>query len=284
MEQRAADVQARLATVTSFGELVNAMQGVAAARAQHARQLIAGTNAYAHTVADAMGQALALQPVGEAAASRRQGQPIWILFCAEQAFNGGLSEKVLGTAPEARGGRVLLLGAHGLRLAPSRGVSAEWSAPLIAHAEAVVDGSERLRKALAQALARADASSVEMVYAEVQEGNRFELCRRRLLPLDLDTWRRAQAAAPIAHLAPQRLLDELTDEYVSALLMQALLHSHAAENLSRLQAMAAAHDNVTRMAEDLRADERALRQASITAEIVELAAGLQALRRSGGST
>ena len=101
MEQRAADVQARLATVSSFGELVGAMQGVAAARAEHARKLIAGTNAYARTVANAMGQALALVPRITGCDTPKTGRrPLWILFCAEQAFNGGLSDKVLAAVPD----------------------------------------------------------------------------------------------------------------------------------------------------------------------------------------
>lgn len=284
MEQRAADVQSRLATVSSFGELVGAMQGVAAARAEHARQLIAGTNAYASAVANAMGQALALLPVQAGSASKGTGRrPVWILFCAEQAFNGGLSDQVFAAAPEIAGARVLLLGAQGIRLAPAQGVEPEWSAPLIAHAEAVVPASDRLQAALAQALAREPASTVEMVFTEVRESGRFEVVRRRLLPMALDTLRRFEGTAPVIHLTPQRLLDELIDEYVSARLTQALLHSHAAENLSRVQAMAAAHDNVTHMAEELTADARRLRQEAITEEIVELAAGLQALSKGSGS-
>ncbi len=281
MEQRAADVQARLATVSSFGELVGAMQGVAAARAEHARKLIAGTNAYARTVANAMAQALALVPAEQRAAPPATGRrPLWIVFCAEQAFNGGLSEKVLAAVPNSAGARVMLLGAQGLRLAPLQGLVPEWSGPLIAHADAVVPASDRLQAALAQALAREPANQVQMVFAEVGQGNQYEVVQHRLLPLDLDTLRRVQDSSPVIHLTPQRLLDQLIDEYLSARLTHALLHSHCAENLSRLQAMAAAHDNVTHMAEDLAADARRLRQEAITEEIVELAAGLQALRGS----
>ena len=126
MEQRAADVQARLATVSSFGELVGAMQGVAAARAEHARKLIAGTNAYARAVANAMGQALALVPADQRSMPNRAGQrPLWVLFCAEQAFNGGLSEKILAEVPNIASERVMLLGAQGLRLAPTKGLHPE---------------------------------------------------------------------------------------------------------------------------------------------------------------
>lgn len=280
MEQRADEVQARLATVTSFGELVNAMQGVAAARAQHARHLIAGTDAYARAVSHAMGQALALLPPGAPTAPAPGRRPIWLLFCAEQAFNGGLSERVLAAAPEARGGRVLLLGSQGMRMAHAQKLSTEWSAPLIAHAEGAVAAADRLQAALVQAMTHEAASTVEMVYPQVLEGNHFEVRQHRLLPLDTDRLQRVEGPSPLVHLPPQRLLDALVDEYVSARLTQALLHSHAAENLSRLQAMAAAHDNVKHMTDELDSQARLLRQASITAEIVELAAGLRALRKS----
>jgi F-type H+-transporting ATPase subunit gamma len=281
VEQRAADLQDRLATVTSFGELVGAMQGVAAARAEHARKLIAGTNAYARAVAGAMGQALALVPADRHPPAQATGRrPLWVLFCAEQAFNGGLSDKVLAAVPDIASARVMLLGAQGIRLASAQGIDPEWSGPLIAHAQAVVPASDKLQATLAQALAREPASTVELVFAEVGEGNHYQIARRRLLPLDLDTLRRVQGADPVVHLTPQRLLDQLIDEYLSARLTHALLHSHCAENLSRLQAMAAAHDNVSHMAEDLAADARRFRQAAITEEIVELAAGLQALRKS----
>ncbi len=177
----------------------------------------------------------------------------------------------------------MLLGAQGIRIAPQQGVAPEWSSQLIAHADAVVPASDRLQAALEQALAREPASQVELVFAEVGEGNQHEVVRRRLLPLDLDTLRRVQDANPVIHLTPQHLLDQLIDEYLSARLVHALLHSHCAENLARLQAMAAAHDNVNHMTEDLAAEARRLRQEAITEEIMELAAGLQALNRSSDS-
>ena len=94
-----AEVQARLATVSGFGGLVNAMRGMAAARAQQARTLIAGVNTYADTVAQAMAQVLSLLPPDQApdaraglpgsAAARAQG--LCLVFGAEQGFNGGFS-------------------------------------------------------------------------------------------------------------------------------------------------------------------------------------------------
>jgi F-type H+-transporting ATPase subunit gamma len=280
MDQHAADLQARMATVTGFGDLVNAMRGVAAARAQRARSLVAGVQAYAATVAGAMAQALALLPPGASLPPdplHRSGASLWLVFGAEQGFNGGFSEQVLAAVPEADTGRVLMLGSQLLRLAHSRGVQPEWQAPLIAHADAVVAASESLRAALVAALVRQPAATVEMVFAEVSRTGDVAMVRRRLLPLDLTGLTPAAGMPPLVNLPPARLLDDLTLEHVTAQLAQALLHSHAAENLFRLRAMAAAHDNVLHMVEALEGEERSLRQTAITDEIVELAAGLRAL-------
>lgn len=283
MEQRAAEVQTRLATVAGFGDLVNAMRGIAAARAQRARSLIEGVNAYARTVADAMGQVLSLLPEEEApaAGAHRAGPTLWLLWGAEQGFNGGYTEQVLAALPtgstDGPPQRMLVFGAQAQRMARSRGLAIEASASLVAHADAVVACSERLHSLLLEALSRQPACSVEMVYGELVTANQFKISRHRLLPLDLDTLRQPGRSAPLVHESPQRLLDGLAGEYVSARLAQAVLHSHAAENLSRLQAMAAAHENIGRMSESLQADERRLRQEAITAEVVELAAGLRSL-------
>jgi F-type H+-transporting ATPase subunit gamma len=280
MDQHAADLQARMATVTGFGDLVNAMRGVAAARAQRARSLIAGVQAYAHTVAGAMAQALALLPAGArlpADPLHRSGASLWLVMGAEQGFNGGFSEQVLAAVPEAVSGRVLMLGSHALRLAHSKGWRPEWHVPLMAHADAVVAASESLRAALVAAMVRQPAITVELVYGEVSPAGQVAVVRRRLLPLDLSRVAPAQGAQPLVNLPPARLLDDLTIEHVTAQLSQALLHSHAAENLFRLRAMAAAHDNVLRMVEALEGEERSVRQTAITDEIVELAAGLRAL-------
>ena len=278
MEQRAAELQARLATVATFGELVDAMRGVAAARIQRARALLEGANAYADAVTRAMAQALALMPAQPTAAREPPAASLWLVFCAEQGFNGGFSETVLAAAAEAGATRVLLIGSRGLRAARQRGLEPEAFVPLIAHAQAVVSAAERLRGALAQALGKRAASTVELVHAEMTLGQRYAVHRHRLLPPERPTLIAVGRSAPLVHLPPARLFDELVIEYVAARLAQALLHSHAAENAARLQAMVAAHDHVARMADDFRADERRLRQEAITAEIVELSAGLRAMR------
>lgn len=290
MARTGADVQARLATTQSFGGLVNALRGMAAARAERARTRIAGADAYSRTVAAAIGQALALLPADDAAAPTHTGdnpgEVLWLVFGAEQGFNGGYTERVLDALPaSAASERIVLLGEQAKRIAHVRHLHIEAHAPLVAHADAVIPASERLRSLLLDTLAERPAASVELLFGELGAGNHFELRRQRLLPLDLATLRAAPAQAPRVHQPPAELLNLLAGEYVTARLARAVLHSHAAENLARLSAMAAAHENIGKMGESLQAELRQLRQEAITAEVVELAAGLRSLRaRSDAAT
>ena len=286
MDRTAADVQARLATTQGFGELVNALRGMAAARSERARARIAGADAYSRTVANAIGQALALLPAGDATAyantdaatGKHIGDVLWLVFGAEQGFNGGYTERVLDALPAITPGvRIVLLGEQAQRIAHMRGLTIDAHAPLVAHADAVISASERLRTLLLATLARQPATSVELLFGEMGAGNHFEVRRQRLLPLDLATLRAAPERAPRVHQRPAELLDLLAGEYVSARLARATLHSHACENLARLSAMAAAHENITKMDNTLQDELRRLRQEAITAEVVELAAGLRSL-------
>lgn len=286
MDRTAADVQARLATTQGFGELVNALRGMAAARSERARARIAGADAYSSTVAAAIGQALALLPTGDAAAptstganaGSHTGEVLWLVFGAEQGFNGGYTERVLDALPAGTPAvRIVLLGEQAQRIAHMRGLPIEAHAPLVAHADAVISASERLRTLLLTTLAHKPAASVELLFGEMGAGHHYEVRRQRLLPLDLATLRAAPEHAPRVHQKPAELLDLLAGEYVSARLARATLHSHACENLARLSAMAAAHENITKMDSTLQDELRRLRQEAITAEVVELAAGLRSL-------
>lgn len=282
MDRTAADVQARLATTQGFGELVNALRGMAAARSERARARIAGADAYSLTVATAIGQALALLPAGDAttptAVSTGTSDTLWVVFGAEQGFNGGYTERVLDALPAGTPAvRIVLLGEQAQRIAHMRGLPIEAHAPLVAHADAVISTSERLRTLLLTTLARKPAASVELLFGEMGAGHHYEVRRQRLLPLDLATLRAAPEQAPRVHQKPAELLDLLAGEYVSARLARATLHSHACENLARLSAMAAAHENITKMDSTLQDELRRLRQEAITAEVVELAAGLRSL-------
>jgi F-type H+-transporting ATPase subunit gamma len=78
-------------------------------------------------------------------------------------------------------------------------------------------------------------------------------------------------------LEPQKLLENLTAEYVYARLCEAAMYAFAAENQARMEAMSSASNNIDRTLGQLKQHANQVRQEEVTAEIVELAAGSEHL-------
>jgi F-type H+-transporting ATPase subunit gamma len=272
---RLAEISARLGTVRQLDLVVGAMRGMAAARAQQSRNLLPAILGYAELAAQAMAQALTLLPEGEAALQPQSGSAGLVAFCGEQGFAGAFTERVLGTLDAERGDACLfLIGSRGIARAAERGMHAAWSAPMASH----VDGLSRLARALGEAIYAAvrgrGLSRVEVLLPNWTQHGGLRVERHSLLPLDRRRFPKPIAGQPpLVHLPPAALVEGLAEEYVHALLYEAVAIAFAAENEARVSTMASARSNIERMLSELAAQERQVRQDSITAEVIELAAG-----------
>jgi hypothetical protein len=105
-----------------------------------------------------------------------------------------------------------------------------------------------------------------------------------LLPLDrdwLDRLRRRPwegRCLPMVSEPPGETVSALVREYLFATLFRALADALAAENASRLAAMQGAEGKVAERLDDLRREYHRHRQQAITEELLDIAAGFEALR------
>lgn len=268
----------RLASVEQLSSVVAAMRGIAAARAQHCRAPLAGVRGYADTVAMAIVDVLALMHLHNRAAPQATapGPRAVVLFFSEQGFVGAFNEHIIAAARAqiAAAAPLFVVGTRGLRQLEATGARVHWRMPMIAQASHVAAAADRIERALLEALAANMIGGADLIHM-AGEGARQRVIIRSLLPVD--TRRFASTAAsppPMTYQPPAALFASLTGEYLFAQLAEAILENHAAENLARMQAMAAAQDNIARRLEQLRSDEREQRQQVITDELVELASGL----------
>ncbi len=282
MAERLADVSAQIQNIRQLEAVVTAMRGIAASRAQRARSLLGGIDAYSSVVSHAIGQALTLMPADDRSGRRlrRDGMGL-ILFCAEQGFAGAFSERVFDAAiADLAHARTLVIGTRGLVLAEERGLAPSWSAAMATHVDAVPSLANDIADALYAQIADGAVSSVEIVVPRSVSGGAVRIDRYSLLPLDLGLFARLpESMPPLTTLPPQELLERLTAEYVYARLCEAAMHAYEAENQARMMTMTAARSNIETRLVTLAQREQQLRQEEITSEIVELAAGAEALRR-----
>ena len=280
MIERVADISARIDGTRQLSAVVNAMRGIAAARAQQARSQLIAVDSYAATIAAAIGRALAMLPSAPPDGARRSTRPALVLFCAEQGFAGTFSEHVLDAAGgDLTASELFLIGTRGGAVTAERGIIAGWKSPMPSHSLGVPKLADRIAEALYARISTGEIDRLDAVFSQWQPGHGIHVERSRLFPFDMSAFPRpADANAPLLNLARETLLSELTADYMHAQLCNAALHAFAAENEARMEAMAAAHKQIERQLSSLQATQRLVRQDEITAEIIELAAGETASR------
>jgi F-type H+-transporting ATPase subunit gamma len=261
--------------VQQLGNVVTAMRGIAATRAQQSRGLLPAIDAYSRTIAEAITQALPLVSPGGPPHARAEPPGALILFGAEQGFAGAFGDRMIAAASGLPPGTTLfLIGSRAARQARERGLEAAWQTAMAAHTDAITTLANRIAEALYAAFPVAGFGRVEMVFPVWRPGMELQVERRSILPLD-PRWfpPRPSGQAPLTTLPPARLLEQLAEEYVTAQLCEAATHAFAAENEARAAAMMRAKSNIAGMLDALHGEQRRVRQDAITAEVVELAGG-----------
>jgi len=280
MTERLADIATQIQNVRQLEAVVTAMRGIAASRAQKSRTLLAGIEAYTDVVSRAIGRALTLLPSNAIAQpSRRRSKLGLILFCAEQGFAGAFSERVLDAAADDVGAAVnLIVGTRGSVIARERGIESSWSVSMVTRVDAIPSFANRLADALYRHVASGTVARIDVLFSRAMPGAGIIVDRHSVLPIDFRRFvEPVGKQAPLTTLNPQILLERLAAEYVYAQLCQAAMHAFEAENEARMLAMASAKTNIGSRLASLSQRERQIRQEEITTEIVELAAGAEAL-------
>ena len=280
MTERLADITARIDGIRQLGAVVNAIRGIAAARAQQARGQLGAVDDYAATIAAAIGHALTLATSADAGVPRKSTGTAVVLFCAEQGFAGAFSERVLDAAAgDLATAELFLIGTRGKSIAAERGIAVHWTSAMPSHSFGLTSLADRIAEGLYAPIASGEIDRLDVVFSHWRPGHGTQVERKRLFPLDMREFPRpVDANTPLVQLPPEILLNELTANYLHARLCNAALHAFAAESEARMEAMAAARNQIERQLVTLLATHRQVRQEEITAEIIELAAGETASR------
>ena len=106
----------------------------------------------------------------------------------------------------------------------------------------------------------------------------------KILPLvpDVSILKKQNDTTRVLNVVPEDeeniILDELAKKYVEYNMYYALIDSLAAEHSARMQAMDAATNNATELVKTLTIAYNKARQEAITTELVEINAGVEAMK------
>jgi F-type H+-transporting ATPase subunit gamma len=127
-----------------------------------------------------------------------------------------------------------------------------------------------------------ERDEVYMIYTRFISMGRLEPTLVKLIPVEPPTREEAQGAADSAEYLcepePEKLLIELLPKHISVQIFNAFLQNETSEQAARMAAMDNASKNCSELIENLTLAYNKARQAAITAELMDIVGGAEALR------
>jgi F-type H+-transporting ATPase subunit gamma len=205
-------------------------------------------------------------------------------------FNEDLAEfAARSLAKPAAAGRLrtLVIGERMAALLGQARLPVETVLPTAGSAARIPDTVDRVLLGIDEWHSTRHIDVVHLLYSRRRTGERSVPAAQRILPVDLRHLRRPAAPPWPSHVLPtyrmprDELLAALVRQYLFVALCRGCAESHAAEHASRLSAMERAEHNLDERRASLVTRFRRQRQSVITAELLDVVGGYEALQTEG---
>jgi len=282
------DLKRQIQAVKNQSRVFSALQTVSAVKFRKAEARVKKARPYAENVEQMMRDvARRAQSKTPLLVGREVNRIAIATLTADRGLAGGFNANVLRRTVQFRREK----GGDPLQIASGRKAVAFFRFRRIELAESYTgftdspsyEQAREIGQRLTALFEEGEADEVYLIY------NRFEsaLTQRpvltRLLPVasgeDEDEREDEDISGALLEYIPdaETILERLVPRYVETLVWQALLESAAGEHGARMTAMKNATDNANDLAKQLTLQMNKARQAQITGEIIEIAAGADAL-------
>lgn len=269
-------LSSRLASLHDLQSVVRTMKALAAVSIHQYEEAVAALRDYHATVERGLEALLTLTPPQAPAGTPHTARTGVIVFGTDHGLCGRFNEEAIAATPVAD--RRIAVGLRAATLLSETGpLDAELSIP---NAVPRIAGLVDVLLDHVEAWQEAGVGTVDLVYSRQISTGRYEPTVTRLLPVDLPRFRQPRwhgDSLPGWREPTATVLAALLRQYFFVGLYRACGESLAAENGSRLAAMQAAETNLAEHLEMLTGEYRRARQDRITAELLDVVTGYEAM-------
>jgi F-type H+-transporting ATPase subunit gamma len=281
------EIQRRIRSVGNMSQITRAMEMVSAVKMRRAQQRVTASRPYSEQLRQIMGDLASLQPDPEQLArfpllQRRPVQNVMMIVVApDRGLTGALNSNILRRATrfvleEANAPvRVITIGkkSRDYFVKTKQNVVAEY---LNLGDAVTLDVVRGIADIAIDEFVNGNVDAVYVVYSRYVNTltQRPEVVQ--ILPVE----------EPVTHdgyvdyifePSPEEVLSQLLPRYIEVLLYQAILEGLASEHSARMVSMRSASDNAKEIVNELTLSRNKARQAQITQEVSEIAAGANAM-------
>ncbi|QYM79020.1 ATP synthase F1 subunit gamma [Horticoccus luteus] len=280
------DIRRRIKSVKNTRQITRAMELVATSKMKKAQQAALAGRPYAQLMADMLA---ALAPrVSEAQhpflVSREVKTRGILLVTTDIGLCGALNANLFKLVTEVKGpAKFVAIGRKGARfLARTR---RDIVADFVVHDQVPFAEVKQAVEFMMKLFLEGTIDTVEVIYARYKNTLVQEPTIRPVLPLasvkefvqqlsrEVGGAREVDDRGMVFEPDAKSVLEALLPFYVNRYIFQLLLSAKASEQSARMVAMKTAKDNATKLLGDLTLEYNKARQAAITQEILEIAAG-----------
>jgi F-type H+-transporting ATPase subunit gamma len=283
------DIRRRIGSVKNTQKITRAMKMVAAARLRRAQERIDKFRAYAELTSSILAEVSAGASAGDhPLLERREVKHRVILEITSDrglcgAFNGNLNRAVEDELKQADPTPELaLIGRKGADYFRSREATVREHYKHV-YDDPSYDTAAGIASELAELYKAGEVDQIDLAFNEMVSMISQKPTIRRLLPVEVPqqaTEETAEDLGPVGFIfEPDRteLLGRLLPMYVEVQVYRALAESIAAEHAARMTAMDNATNNAADMIDHLTLVYNRARQSAITAELMDIVGGAEAL-------
>lgn len=296
------EIKRRIRSVKNIRQITMALEATSASKVRRATAQALSARAYANMamqiltdIASATGSVTALHPL--LAPRESVGTVTIVLSTSDRGLAGAYNSNILRVARAfehhlGKPARWIAVGRKGrdplyrmgAKLAAEFNTPAWWS----------IDALRPIREVIVDDFLKGRTDEVYVAYTEFINTLTQKPMVQRLLPLSFDgdsalnrpdymkMMEKPESSVSDYIFEPNAaaILDEIVPKFVENILLELVLESQASEHAARMVAMRNASDNAKALADDLQLSYNKARQSAITAEILDIVGGVEALRRA----
>lgn len=286
----------RIATTQDLGAIVRTMKTLAAVSIRQYESAVLALREYSRTIESGLQVVLRSgRAPGSDAQETENPATLAVVFGSDHGLCGRFNAQIARFAHDELQRRspgdavYLVAGARAAAQLEALGIAAERCFTLPGSVNGLTAMAHELLLEIDQRRPRESAARVLLFYNERSESSTAAPRSAQLLPLAAHWLRRLarqrwpSRASPLFTMDAEALFTALVRQYLFIGLFRAGAESAASEHAMRLMAMQAAERNIKDNLDELHAGYRRQRQESITAELLDIVAGFEALEAEDGT-
>jgi len=280
------EIRNRITSVGSTMQITSAMKMVSAAKLKRAQDAILQMRPYANKLTDLLinlSSSLDSSEGGDFSSERKQQNILFVAITSNRGlcggFNANIIKEILSIIEDNYSNKniqIMSIGKKSSEYFKNNKFNVIGTHDEV-YSDLTYENVSIISESIMDNYTEGKTDKVILVYNQFKNAATQNVMGENYLPIETPEEQAAAIGDYIFEPQKQKIVEQLIPKSLKTQLYKAILDSHASEHGARMTAMHKATDNASELKKDLTLSYNKARQAAITAEILEIVGGAEAL-------